>query len=225
MALLQTLDRGLQALELIARHPEGVTVGRIAQELGVHRAIAYRLVATLEAHRLASRGSDGQVFLGLEAHVLAARSAPQLRTQAGPVLRDLASQTRATAFLTGAEGDTCVALMVAEPPEEQVLSVGYRVGSRHPVTQGAAGLAILAARPESAEESDRVKQVRAQGYSLTQGEIQRGAVGVASPVPADTRQAGGLELSIGVVALADLDTETAIPATRAAARRLGAALG
>lgn len=225
MALLQTLDRGLQALTIIARHPEGVTVAGIAEALGVHRAIAYRLVATLEAHRLARRGSDGMVFLGLEAHVLATRAAPQLRTQAGPVLRELARESRATAFLSAAEGEECVALMVAQPSEEQVLSVGYRVGSRHPLDRGAAGLAILAGRPESPADPDRVKEVRRQGYSLTQGELQRGAVGVASPVPASAGQAGGLEISLGVVALADLDAETAIPATKAAAQRLSAELG
>lgn len=225
MALLQTLDRGLQALDLVARHPQGVSVARIAQELAIHRAIAYRLVATLEAHRLVRRGEDGTVFLGLEAHILPARAAPQLRSQAGPILRDLAQTSRATAFLSAAEGWECVALMVAQPPDEQVLSVGYRVGSRHALDRGAAGLAILAGRPESPADSQRVKQVRRQGYSVTQGELQRGAVGVASPVPTRDGQAGGLEMSLGVVALADLDTETAIPAAMAAARRLGEALG
>ena len=46
----QTLDRGLQVLELLSDHPEGLTVTDIAAKLGVGRTVVYRLVATLDQH-------------------------------------------------------------------------------------------------------------------------------------------------------------------------------
>ena len=63
----QTLDRGLRVLELLADSPAGRTVADLAAELDVGRAVVYRLVATLEEHRLASRDADGRVRLQLRA--------------------------------------------------------------------------------------------------------------------------------------------------------------
>lgn len=55
-ATLQTLDRGLRALDFIARSLAGVSVSPVADLLlQVQRAIAYRIVATLEAHHPVTR--------------------------------------------------------------------------------------------------------------------------------------------------------------------------
>jgi len=43
--MLQTLDRGLRALNFVSLQPRGALVSEIAEELGVHRAIAYRIVS------------------------------------------------------------------------------------------------------------------------------------------------------------------------------------
>ena len=76
---LQTLDRGIRALTLVAGHPSGLSVAEIAASLGVHRAIAYRLVATLEAHALVHRLPDGRIVPGGGTLALAAQSDGQLR--------------------------------------------------------------------------------------------------------------------------------------------------
>ncbi|MDN5755801.1 MAG: helix-turn-helix domain-containing protein, partial [Micrococcaceae bacterium] len=43
----QTLSRGLRALEIITDRPEPPTIAELADELGVHRSIAYRILRTL----------------------------------------------------------------------------------------------------------------------------------------------------------------------------------
>ena len=48
----QTLARGLNALQLVADAPSGLTVQQVANGVGVHRTIAYRLLATLSQFRL-----------------------------------------------------------------------------------------------------------------------------------------------------------------------------
>lgn len=59
---LQTLDRGLAALSLLAEAPAGLKPAELADRLGVHKAIAYRLLATLEAHSLIRRLPDGRCW-------------------------------------------------------------------------------------------------------------------------------------------------------------------
>jgi DNA-binding IclR family transcriptional regulator len=220
---LQTLDRGLCALEIVAEHAEGISVAELAERLDVHRAIAYRIVTTLEQHGLVARSAEGALRLGAGISLMASRFEPQLRAVAQPLLQALAKATRATAFVSVAQGEQCVVLLVAEP-DEGLLRVGYRVGSRHPLTQGAAGIAILAGRAPSRDDSDAVRQARADGYSLTRGQLQRGAVGVASPV-ATPQFRPGIEACLGVVAMDDLDTQRAIHEVKAYAQRLAELIG
>ncbi|GAA1226936.1 helix-turn-helix domain-containing protein [Prauserella halophila] len=221
MSTLQTLDRGLRALDVISQEPSGLSVAELARRLEVHRAICYRIVSTLEEHQLIAKTDDGKLRLAVGVSVLAARFEPQLHHDIRPLLRELANETQATAFLSAAEGADCVALQVAEP-DAQLLTVGYRVGSRHPLSKGAAGIAILAARPEQPGDDAAVVRARHDGYSLTRGELERGAVGVAAGVrvPEGRQALGHAERSVGVVAIEGLDTDRAAQATLRAARRL-----
>ncbi|WP_433608130.1 IclR family transcriptional regulator [Prescottella agglutinans] len=219
MSTLQTLDRGLRALDIVAQSPTGISVADLAKELDVHRAICYRIVATLEAHALVARTGDGLVRLGIAAAVLSSRFEPQFSKDVQPLLHALADETRATAFVSAAQGQKCVVIMVAEP-EGTLLRVGYRVGSSHPLDRGAAGIAILASRPESPGDSDAVRQARADGYSLTRGQLEHGAVGIASGIvlPEGIDASTGRERSVGVVAIDGLDTDRAAAAVMRTAR-------
>ena len=222
---LQTLDRGLHALAIVSQHENGISIADLAMRLGVHRAIGYRLVTTLEAHGLVARGADGQLHLGTGLLTLASRFEPQLRARAWPLLHQLAQDTRAAAFVSVPQGEDCVAIMVAEP-EEGVLRIAYRVGSRHPLTLGAAGIAILAGRPARPGEPDAVREARSNGFSVTRSQLQRGAIGVASPVHSAVQGGSqtslGFEASLGVVALDGLDVARATAAVVACARQLAA---
>lgn len=230
MATLQTLDRGLQALMLIAAAEEGVAVADLARDLGIDRAIAYRIAATLEQRGLVTRSArpgpgtaSGRLFLGAGVLALEGRFAPHFRRLAKPHLDTLAQKTVATAFVSVAEGDDCVAILVSEP-EGTLLRVSYQVGRRHPVTLGAAGIAILSGRPESAGDSEDIKVARSQGYSVTRGILQKGAIGVASPIGSDVASVGTFEACVGVVAMEDLDVERAAPLVRDCALTLGTLL-
>lgn len=207
MSTLQTLERGLYALEVVSRRPGGISTAELAAELGVHRAIAYRIVSTLEARGLIVRAAGGQLMLGGQILALSTRFRPQLRTLAQPILEQLAQVTGATAFLTVAEGDQCIAVATAES-EGGVLSVSYRVGSRHPVTAGAAGIAILAGRAATASDTQEVKAARKIGYSLTTGQIQSGATGVAAPIAA-LATGHVIDASIGIVTMGSFDRDFA----------------
>lgn len=222
--MLQTLDRGVQTLKMIANSPGGGVIADMATELGVHRAVVYRIIATLEAHDLVHRLKNGRIFLGSGLMALAAKFSPHLRGHAKPLIEELAEQTRATAFLTMAMGEKCVAVLTAEPTNS-FLNIAYREGKQHPIHLGAAGIAILAARPPKPDDLEKILAARRDGYSATAGELQAGAVGVASPVRLAPALHPGLECSIGVVAMNQLDIPEAANAVMQATKTLANQLG
>lgn len=221
---LQTLDRGIEVLLLVARTPEGMKISDLVLRLGLHRAAAYRIVTTLVDHAVLRRTDDGRVVLGAGAFVLGAHATDTLRDLAQPVLQALAECTCATAFLSMAQGLDCVVALTAEP-RDAFFNISYRVGTRHPIDRGAAGIAILATRPEHADDSDDIRFARAHGYSITRSQLQKGAVGVSSPVILPGSRSAGTEYSVGVVALENLDLELAAEAVPTAARALSQRFG
>ena len=216
--VLQTLDRGLSVLSELANQPAGLTVTELGQRLGVHRTIASRLASTLASHHLVTRGGDGRYRLGLRLLELSRHVLPHLSDVAVPELRRLAESLDVTSFLSVADGDECVAVVVVEPPYANV-HVAYRPGSRHPLSRGAPGVAILAGRPAVPGEDPDIAKARRVGYALTSGQLQSGAVGVAAPVPDVT-----IAASVGVVDFAELPTERAGREVIDAAGRIAAAL-
>jgi len=216
---LQTLERGIRALEEVAVSAEGLSIADLAERLGVARAITYRIVATLEDHAMIQRRPDGKIVLGSGTLAMAAQFDANLRVHARPLVEALAEEVGATAFLSVASGEDCVAVLVAEPSTRS-FNINYRVGSRHPLARGAAGIAILSARPFDAGEREAVGVAREQGYSITRGELQPGAIGVACTVPLSRELHPGLESSLGVVAMEDLDTPHAIACVKKQAEAL-----
>lgn len=212
----QTLDRGIRVLTALADATSGLTVAQLAERVGAPRTAGYRLVATLEAHGLARRDPDGRVHLGVGVLRLAARVHPLLREAATPALRRLAEAVGATAHLTVAEGPDALAIAVVEPTWTDY-HMAYRVGSRHRLAQGAAGKAILLGR--SASKRARPQDAAAL-YTVSEGELQAGAHGIAAPI----REVPGLEASVGVVSFAPLDTAAVAPRVIQAAAEISAAL-
>ena len=207
---LQTLRRGMETLSLVAQHPEGLSIAQLAERLSIDRAIVYRIVATLEAGAFISRGPKSRIYLGGAVLELSAGLEPQLRSFAAPFVNRLARDAHAASFLSVAHATNATAILVAES-QTGLIRVGYRVGSSHPLDRGAAGIAILANRPEKAEDTDAVRQARKDGYSITRGQLQINAVGIAAPIRFAKRGSMVLEASVGVVALNDLDVDDVAP--------------
>jgi DNA-binding IclR family transcriptional regulator len=200
----QTLDRGLRVLRVLSESPEGLTITELSHRLQVNRTVVYRLISTLEQHGLVRRDARSRLFVGLGVLHLASAVQPLLRDLAMPVLRSLAESIGSTAHLTVADGDEALALAVVEPTWTD-FHVAYRVGARHPLSQGAAGKAI-----GLLDGTD-------PAYAVTSGELQAGARGLAAPV----RGVEGLRASVGVVTLEDtIDEAVVAPQVIAAAQEV-----
>lgn len=204
----QSLERGLRLLRLLADAAAPMTVTALAEALQTHRPVVYRLITALARQGMVHRDAEGRWRLGLGVLHLAQRIQPQLRDAAAGPLRRLAEDVGATAHLTISDGGEALAVAVIEPSWTDY-HVAYRVGSRHPLDRGAAGLAILALDAPSQP-----------GYVTTSGELQPGAHGIAAPVTG----VSDLRASVGVITLGELDTDEVGVRVVQAAEEIRAAL-
>jgi DNA-binding IclR family transcriptional regulator len=177
----QTLARGLAALQLVAASRTGLTVQQVADDIGVHRTIAYRLLSTLAQFRMVAKGEDGRYRSAAGLAVLGASFDNNVRQLSVPTLRGLADELGTTVSLLVAEGDQQVAIAVIVP-SNVFYQLNFHEGSRYPLERGAAGIALLASMPSRPSERDLVPQARQQGWIITHGEVEPNTYGLAVPV-------------------------------------------
>lgn len=177
----QTLARGLAALQLVASSRTGLTAQQVADDIGVHRTIAYRLLSTLSQFRLVAKGEDGRYRSAAALAVLGASFDNNVRQLSLATLRGLADELASTVSLLVAEGDQQVAIAVIVPTNV-FYQLAFHEGSRYPLDRGAAGVALLASMPPRPGERDLVPLTREQGWVITHGEIEPNTYGLAVPV-------------------------------------------
>src|SRR6188768_2543539 len=201
-ASVQSVDRALTILEMLAREGEaGVT--EIAAELGVHKSTAFRLLATLEAHRLVEQDGDrGRYRLGVGNLRLAGATTARLDlvTEARPVCRQLAADTGETVNIT-VRSETS-ALYLDQVASSSALQPHNWVGQHIPLHATSNGKVLLAWLPEAELDEllgnlpaltgatittkPRFKRelavVRDQGYAVAVDELEVGLTAIAAPV-------------------------------------------
>ena len=184
----QTLSRGIRILELLAARDEPASIPELVAALGLHRSIVYRLVRTLEQHRLVARDARGAIVLGAGLASLAARVDGDLQTVAMPELRRAAEAIGATCFLVVLDAAEVVTLVSAEPSRSKV-TVAEHPGTRHPLGVGAPGRAVLIQLPRSewpagldAAHIAATEAVGDAGYATSFGEVIPGLRAVAVPL-------------------------------------------
>ncbi|MBF4616015.1 IclR family transcriptional regulator [Curtobacterium sp. VKM Ac-1376] len=167
----QTLSRGIAVLEVLA-DVGPLSIDGLANRLGLHRSVVYRLVRTLEAHGLVVRGAEGLLRLGLRLAALARGIDSGVRAVVEPVLAEVATELGMTAFVVVHDHGECVTLESIEPPRA-VVSVAQHPGTRHPLGVGAPGLAIARAL-----DGDTAKP----SWQASSGEVIPGLRSVAVPL-------------------------------------------
>ena len=202
----QTLARGLCALQAVADAPAGITAQQVADRIGVHRTIAYRLLATLAEFRLVAKGTDGRYRPGAGLAALGASFDRNLRQLSLPVLQGLADELGTTVSLLVAEGEQQVAVAVIVPTVV-AYQLAFHEGSRHPLSRGAAGAALLSAMPPQPDERELVTRAREQGWVITHGEIEPHTFGLAVPVRRGQNTLAALNVSLHISHLRGLSVE------------------
>lgn len=205
-APMQSVDRALETLELLAEHGEsGVT--EVADLLGVHKSTASRLLSALEARRMVEQGGErGRYRLGGGVLALAGAVAGQmdLVRAAHGVCEALAEQVGETVNVAIADDGDVV--NVDQARGGAAISTQNWVGERTPAHATSSGKVLLAfgAMPRTpgrgplARFTDRtitdrralaaeLDEVVERGHAVADGELEIGLLAIAAPV----RDAGG----------------------------------
>ncbi|GAB3650809.1 hypothetical protein GCM10027591_08240 [Zhihengliuella somnathii] len=188
----QTLERALDALQALA-DGRGRTSQELANELGLHRSIIYRILRTLEDYSLISRATDGRYLLGLGMAALAKSGMGDLEGQIDPVMKELSNVTAATAIFCGPQRSDVVVLASARPAQRPA-SVAVRTGTRFAMADGAPGMAILSLREPADFEPDEVALARQTGLVHTKGQPFVGMEALSAPLALSDGQEASLSL-------------------------------
>jgi DNA-binding IclR family transcriptional regulator len=244
---LQSVSRALRSLELIAEAGE-LGVSELGRRLGVHKATASRLAATLAERGLIERDPLNERYrlgFGLIRLAGAAMAGLDLVRTARATLEDLAERTRETVNLGVLSGDDVIYTDQASGARS-IVSVSW-VGRRTPLHATASGKALLAFLDEDDRDRllahpfqrctprtivdpralrEQLGEVRARGYAQTFEELEEGLNAVASPIrQADRRVVAALSVSGPAFRLRPGDVASvgrlSVDAATAISRRLG----
>lgn len=197
--LATTADRVLTILSLFSGERSQWTVEDAAAELGLPPSTAYRYFKSLAQAELLSSHGTGNYMLGAAVCALdrAMRLHDPLINAAKAEMEALAAAHPETiVLLTRLYKDT---VMCVHREGERLTASGYERGRPMPLNRGAASKAILAHLPArtlrklpqasiSATElenhalREELRKIKAQGYSVTRGDIDAGKIGISVPV-------------------------------------------
>ncbi|WP_460947730.1 IclR family transcriptional regulator [Okibacterium endophyticum] len=221
----QTLSRGILILEVLADARTPLTIDELTAELGLHRSVVYRLVRTLEDHRIVVRDASGRIALGSRLAAIAAGVSHDLQAAALPELTTAANELGMTCFLTVLDRDEIITLVSVEP-RHTIGSIAQHPGTRHPIGIGAPGKAICSRLPESSwpetlDEEHRadIADVRVRGWAASHDEVITGLRSVSVALPDRDAPA-----AIAVVYVSSTQSEAEIADRLATASRAIAAM-
>jgi IclR family transcriptional regulator, KDG regulon repressor len=195
----QAVDRALGILQWFDERTPELSVGEVAERLGVHRSTAARLLAALERQGLVEADAQsGRYRLGLRLVSLAGLVLNRfpVRGLARDVLRELRDATQETAYLGLLDGREIVYIDQASSPHVAV-NVDW-VGARQRLTEGATGFLLLAFQPpavidelvrEAAGQDGppvpselELAAIRRDGFLVRRAPEPEGSASVAAPV-------------------------------------------
>ncbi|MBI5088834.1 MAG: helix-turn-helix domain-containing protein [Actinobacteria bacterium] len=176
---------------MIALADQPPSIDEVARHLDVHRSIAYRIVRTLEDHRLVRRDAAGRCVPADRLAALGRHARMPLRSAALPELTAMAEDLAMTAFIVVRDGDEAVTVDSVEP-RTTAAHVAYRPGNRHAIDRGAPGLALLAGEPAVDGERGEVTEARARGFATSRGEVVAGVAAIATWIDGPDGVAGAV---------------------------------
>lgn len=246
-AYLKTVDRALQVLlQFDQEHPEWSS-SELAQSLGLHRSIVYRILTTLERRGFVTQvGRRGRFRLGSRLVELGnvVLAGIDLRQIAHPIIARLVRETGETAFLTVVSGDESICIDKVDSPQQ--VRVTLTIGGRYPLYAGASNKILLAYLPaqvvddliagglepitphtitDSSQLKENLATIRELGWAYTVGELTPGVAAIAVPL---SNSNDTLVAALSIAGLASRFGEDRLPAlintTRQAANEISTQL-
>ena len=246
---LNSLDRGLEILEILAFTKKSMGVTELSEWLDVDKASVYRTLATLEAHNMVEQDPETRKYsLGLKLIELSGSLLNQLelRIRAKPFLRELCERTGESAHLT-----TFVNNAVVYIDKEETLgriTVKTEIGIEAPFHCTATGKAVAAFLPEEKiEELIKIKgltsytpktivspgmlkahfaSIRENGYAVDVEEFDIGVRCIAAPVRNfKGKVIGSVGISGSIVTMTLENIQKHIPVVLEISKKISSAIG
>mgnify|MGYP006280187177 CR=1 FL=1 len=211
---VQSVERAVEILFILSRHPRGLGLSEVAEQVGLRPQTAQSLLRTLEGlDMIAQKAKRAPYVLGPEAIALGRRwMAGNGHVEAArPVVRDLGRHLNEHVLLASLRGGSLYRLAETSPDQMVTISPSY---ASHAVTPTMATVKVLLAyaspdgRDEALEQmgfaSDapareeyfqELNEVRDKGYALSINETADDLTAVAVPVMGE---AGRAETALGV---------------------------
>ncbi len=203
---IQSVERALSLLELLAEASDGIRLNDISNDLGLNVSTCHHLLSTLmDRGYVAQSGKDRVYFLGNKVLELSGSRMRQfnLADLAMKDLRGLNNKTGETVHLAVLQGDELVTIAVLDS-HHAVRVVSGPSGKAEAIHATATGKAILAWIPEGEIErilkrrglgrftektiTDRkalveeLRQVRRNGFSIDNEEFQPGVICIGAAI-------------------------------------------
>jgi IclR family pca regulon transcriptional regulator len=226
---VQSLARGLSVIRAFDADHAELTLSEVARRAGITRAAARRFLLTLESLGYV-RGSNGATptrafsltprVLELGFSYLSSLSLPEIVQPHLESLSREGGESVSAAVLDGAD-----IVYVARVPTRRIMSVRITIGTRFPAYATSMGRVLLAGLPDAAADAavaasdlasltDRtvtdaralrgeLDRVRAQGWSMIDGELEPGLRSIAAPLHA---RDGGVIAALNVSTSATRDS-------------------
>lgn len=202
-ATLQTVDRALQLVEILAEHPTGMQPKEIEEVLELNKVTVHRLLATLENRGFIERMGNAYV-IGLKLVELSSMklSNVELKTEAAPYLRELVSRLGLPVQMAILEGTE--AIFIDKIESRNSFRMYSQIGKRIPLYASGVGKVLLlqvsdeeirqkletveftAFTPKTLTNVESVieavKVARKKGYAIDDEEHEEGIFCVAAPI-------------------------------------------
>lgn len=197
--MIQSLARGLEILDLLAKAENGMGITEFAQHLDVDKSTATRLLQTLARYGYAEQDSDSRRYtLGPRIIMLSNSllNRMPLRDHAHPFLRQLTHATGECSHLAILSQGKALYIDQVESPS--ILRVETEIGTLSPLHCTALGKVLLAFKRTASVDSlpmftprtitslaaleVHLDQVRHQGYATDDEEHVPGVRCIAAPV-------------------------------------------
>lgn len=240
---VQSFARGLEVIRSFSASSRTQTLTEVAARSGLTRAGARRILLTLQSLGYVKR--DGRLF-NLTPRILdlgfAYLSSMPIWDLAEPVMETLVGEVHESC--SAAVLDEADIVYVLRVPTHKIMSISLGVGSRLPAYCTSMGRMLLSSLPEPkleqllqdsdrpqrtkhtvtevAELLTRIAQVRKQGWSLVNQELEEGLVSMAAPL---VNHAGRIVAALNISGQANRTTarvmqETMLPQLLGAAKSI-----
>ena len=201
---IRAVERALDVLLCFDSQTPALSMTQISERVGINKSTVHRLLATLEARRFVDRDPLTGIYkpgLRLLQMAFLTLEHNDLRRLASPFLHNLCEQHRENVNLGVLDDADVVYLEVVESPQRVKLAAAP--GERLPAFCTASGKAILAFLPEETVRRilgqgmprctqatlvtpeaflENSRQVREQGFAMSEQEFEEGINAVAVPI-------------------------------------------